>query len=132
MKKARAVIGALAGVLLLASSAAHSLLGWKGIRGGLERANVPPELVHGVGLGWHFGGLAMLVFGSIVLMLFSETLQGRRVSLRPALLISVGYLLFGTWAAASSGFDPLFLLFVVPGLLLLFAAWPTPSSPSSS
>lgn len=131
MKRARAVLGLIAGALLVASSAAHSLLGWKGIRGELEKARVPAGLLHGVELGWHFGGVAMLVFGVTVLMLFAQAVQGRPVSLRPALLIAVGYLLFGAWALASSGLDPFFLLFVVPGGLLLFAAWPAGGGQSS-
>jgi len=42
----------------------------------------------------------MLAFASMALMLFVETLRGRAVSLRPALLIAVAYLLFGAWALA--------------------------------
>ena len=39
-------------------------------------------------------------------------------------LTAVMYLLLGTWALVMSGFDPFFSTFLVPGALLLLAAWP--------
>ena len=40
------------------------------------------------------------------------------------LLTAVMNLLFGTWALVVSGFNPVFSTFLVPGALLLLAAWP--------
>jgi hypothetical protein len=50
----------------------------------------------GLSLGWQFAGVAMLVFGVIVILLFTDALKGRPVSLRPALAIAIGDLVFGT------------------------------------
>ncbi len=123
MQRGRLVLGLIAGVLLLASSAAHSLLGWPQLRHGLTEANAPADLIVGLSLGWHFAGVAMLVFGVIVVLLFADALRRQAVSLRPALLIGLAYLVFGTWALTASNLDPYFLVFIVPGVLLLLAAW---------
>jgi len=50
----------------------------------------------------------------------------RRVSYGLPRLIVIFYVAFGAWALAS-GMDPLFLIFIVPGLVLFAAAWPTAS-----
>lgn len=123
MWRGRLVLGLIAGVLLLASSAAHSLLGWPQFRQALAETHAPADLIVGLSLGWHFAGVAMLVFGLLVVLLFAEALKRRPVSLRPALLIGVGYLAFGAWALTVSNLDPFYLVFVVPGVLLMLAAW---------
>ena len=123
MRRGRLVLGLIAGVLLLASSAAHSLLGWPQYRQGLADARASADLIVELSLGWHFAGMAMLVFGLLVILLFAEALKRRPVSLRPALLIGVGYLAFGAWALTVSNLDPFYLVFVVPGVLLMLAAW---------
>jgi hypothetical protein len=123
MQRGRLILGLITGVLLLASSAAHSLLGWPQFRHGLTEAHAPADLIVGLSLGWHFAGVAMLVFGVIVILLFTDALKGRPASLRPALAIAIGYLVFGTWALTVSNLDPFALVFLVPGALLLVAAW---------
>ncbi|HET9039498.1 MAG TPA: hypothetical protein VFN40_04985, partial [Gemmatimonadales bacterium] len=65
MKRGRLMLGLITGVLLLVSSAAHSLLGWPQFRHGLTEAHAPADLIVGLSLGWQFAGLAMLVFGVI-------------------------------------------------------------------
>jgi hypothetical protein len=118
----RRVLGFMAGVMFLASSAAHSLLGWKAMSGELAKTTAPPDLVRGLAIGWHFAGIAMLAFGCIVLLTFNDLLRGRTVSLRPAVIIAVAYLAFGTYALATTR-EPFFLFtFLLPGLLLLVAA----------
>jgi hypothetical protein len=117
----RRVLGFVAGVMLLASSAAHSLLGWKGLSRELAKTTAPPDLVRGLGIGWHFAGIAMLAFGCIVLLTFNDLMRGRTASLRPALIIAVAYLAFGSYALAITR-EPFFLFtFLLPGLLLLVA-----------
>ena len=61
----------------------------------------------------------MLTFGILVLMIFV-----RRMPSLPAFAIGVLYVAFGAWALAVSNFDPFFAIFIVPGVLLLIAAWP--------
>jgi hypothetical protein len=122
MQRWRTVVGVLAAALLLLSSAAHSLLGWSVQRASLEAVKAPPELIMNLGFGWHFAGVAMLTFGLVVLMLIVQAARGRPVSLRPVLLIGVAYTVFGAWALTASGLEPFFLVFLVPGVLLLAAA----------
>jgi hypothetical protein len=123
MPRLRAGLGIVAGVLLLLSSAAHSFLGWAGLGKELVAAGVPPGLVFGVKVGWQFGGACMLAFAVIVLATFVGRLRGCSTSAVPALVIGVTELAFGIWALVASDFQPFFLVFIVPGILLLSAGW---------
>ena len=126
MNKIRIILGFVAGAILVASSGAHVFLGWPAIRKLLRDAHVPNDLLGGVMIVWEFGGVAMLTFGCIVLWLFTQLINGRSTSLRPALLIGIAYVAFGVWALALGGLSPFFLLFIIPGLLLVAAAtWPS-------
>ena len=113
------VLGLIAGVILILSSAAHSLMGWKALGAQLAQTNAPAELIRGLRIGWHFGGACLFTFGIVVLMIFIH-----RIQTLPAFAIGVLYVVFGAWAMVVSGFDPFFVIFVVPGVLLLIAAWP--------
>jgi hypothetical protein len=123
MNRLRIALGLLAGVLMILSSAAHSLLGWPGLRTELARTQAPERLVTGLSIGWHFAGVAMLGFGSIVLLTFVDAMRRRPASFRPVGAISLVYLLFGVWALRASNLDPFFLVFIVPGLMLAAASW---------
>ena len=123
MQRGRLGLGLLTGVIILVSSAAHSLLGWPRFRQRLTDAHAPADLIVGLSVGWQFSGMAMLTFGLIVVLLFADALRHRPISLRPALLIGIGYMVFGIWALTVSSLDPLFLPFFVLGVLLLIAAW---------
>ena len=131
MQRGRLGLGLLAGIMLVASSAAHSLLGWPQLRQRLTDAHAPVDLIVALSLGWYFAGLAMLTFGVLVILLFADALKRRPVSLRPALLVGLAYLVFGTWSLTVSSLDPFFLVFLVPGVLLLVAAW-GPAGPAPS
>ena len=123
MNRLRIALGLLAGVLIVISSAAHSLLGWKQLGLALGGIQAPHDLVTGLSIGWHFAGAAMLAFGCIVIVTFTDALRGRPVSFRPVAFIALVYLLFGVWALRASDLDPFFLVFIVPGLLLAAASW---------
>ena len=123
MNRLRIGLGLLAGVLLVLSSAAHVLLGWKQLGIELAKTQAPLNLVSGLSIGWHFAGVAMLAFGCIVLFTFVEALRGRPVSFRPVGFIALVYIVFGIWALSVSNLDPFFLVFIVPGLLLAAASW---------
>jgi hypothetical protein len=57
-----------------------------------------------------------------VLLTFNDLVKGHAVSLRPAVVIAIGYLAFGTCALAVAR-EPFFLFtFLLPGLLLLVAS----------
>lgn len=125
MNKARTILGLIAGVLMAVSSAAHSLLGWKALSGELTAAQVPADLEQAVGLGWHFGGIAMLAFGCIVMAVFWKRLKAVPVSVMPAVVIGTTYVVFGLGAFVAGGFDPFFMIFVVPGTFVLIASPPS-------
>jgi len=123
MMRLRTVLGLIAGAILVLSSAAHSLLGWKGLRARLVTAQAPPDLILGIATGWHFAGAAMLAFGLIVLAIFVKRLRGEAASTLPALIIAILYIISGAWAMLATG-NPFFFIFIVPGLMLAVAAWP--------
>jgi len=120
--KRRGVLGLVAGVMLILSSAAHSILGWKGLGGELSAAHVPPDLLLGVKVGWQFGGVAMLVLGVVVVGQALRRLRGQEASALPEIAIAAGYLGFGAWALLASDLNPFFLVFIVPGVLLALSA----------
>jgi hypothetical protein len=122
MSKARAVLGLIAGAFLILSSGAHSFLGWKGLRAQLAAAQVPADLVQGLMLGWQFGGVAMLAFGLIVVATFAKGLRGEAVSMLPPAVIGAAYLAFGLGALLAIELNPFFLVFILPGVLLVGAA----------
>jgi hypothetical protein len=119
------MLGLIAGFMLVASSAAHSLMGWPQLRAALVEVHAPDDLVLGLALGWHFAGAAMLAFGCIVLWLYTAVLRRRAVSYQPAFIIALLYLVYGAWAYAASGRNPFFFVFIVPGVLLAAASWPS-------
>jgi len=125
MKRLRLVLGFVGGTLLLLSSALHSILGWKATSAELAKTNVPPDLRQGLELGWHFGGALTLAVGCIVILSFVGLAKGQPVSLRPVTVIALVYLGFGGWVLAVTNGDPFAFMFIVPGLILLAASWPS-------
>ncbi len=125
MHRLRVVLGYLGGLLLIVSSAAHSLLGWTSLGTSLASSQAAPDLIAALRIGWQFGGLAMLTFGCIVMWEISTLRHRRSAALWPVLLIGLVYVGFGLWALMASALNLFFLgVFVVPGLLLIAASWP--------
>ena len=122
MHKTRPILGLVAGAMLILSAAAHSLLGGSAMKEQLAPFRLPEDLLRGVLVGWHFGGVAMLAFGMISVVLFGKRLTGEEVPSFPAWVIGSCYLAFGLAAFALSGFKPFYAVFIVPALLLLVAA----------
>lgn len=123
MRQFQNLLGLLAGAILVLSSAAHSLLGWKQMQKSLAAVQAPADLVQGLEMGWLFGGVAILTFGVVALAVFANAFRGRTVSLLPTGIIALAYLAFGTWALLRTG-DPFFYIFIVPGALLGLASIP--------
>jgi hypothetical protein len=119
--RVRDILGIIAALMLILSSAAHSVLGWRGLSGELSAAHVPDDLMLGLKFGWQFGGVAMLTLGVILLVLFAQRRRGGNASVVPARVVALAYLAFGAWALVASRGDPFFLVFIVPGLLLAIA-----------
>ena len=67
MSRLRTALVVAAGLVLIASSAAHSLLGWPSLSARLAAPHAPADLIAGLAMGWHFAGLAMLTFGLLAL-----------------------------------------------------------------
>jgi F0F1-type ATP synthase membrane subunit c/vacuolar-type H+-ATPase subunit K len=127
----RATIGLMAGLMILGSSVGHSIAGWRALRGSLEQAKVPADLMMGLQIGWQFAGAAMLVFGILIVWTYLDALRGRAVSFRVPYLVSLMYLLFGMWSFRVAS-DLFFLIvFVLPGALLAVAARPSRRVPST-
>jgi hypothetical protein len=124
----RTLLGQIVGVLLMLSSAAHSLLGWPQLEMQLDAAGVAADLQTGLRIGWHFGGAAMLAFGFIVLTVFTDRRRGGKAPLWAPQVISALYVAFGGWALTVSRGDLFFLIFVIPGLLLAVASFARRSS----
>lgn len=122
MTALRALAGLLAGVVMAASSYAHSVLGWPQLRAQLAQHNVPADLAKGLGVGWVFGGVCMLGYGLVALWMFSQAWRAVPVALAPARLIGLTYLAFGIGAMVVNGGDPFYVVFIVPALLLLYAS----------
>lgn len=122
MSSFRAVVGMCAGLMLILSAGAHSLAGWPGLRAQLLSARVPADLIAGLGMGWHFGGASMLVFGVLMLALFIGRLRGERIASWPAMLVGGMYVAFAAVVTSQNGWDAFYLVFIVPGILLVLAA----------
>jgi hypothetical protein len=122
MSRLPRALAIVAAVILVLSSAAHSLLGWPALRARLADANVPGELVSGLAMGWHFAGLAMLVLGILVLWLLAASRRRAVDIVLPLQIIGGAYELFTIGCFALLGWDPFLLTFFVPGTLLSGAA----------
>jgi hypothetical protein len=122
LNKLRTIAGLVAGIILILSSGAHSILGWSTVSDQLTAVHVPADLVTGLKMAWFFGGVLTLVLGIIVVMLFLQRLRSQLVSKAPALVIAIGQLAFGIWVLAITNLDPFGFIFIVPGVLLAIAA----------
>ncbi|GAA0761664.1 hypothetical protein LRH25_21925 [Ideonella azotifigens] len=126
MKRSLAALGLVGAVLLLADSAAHSLLGWPAMQAKLQAANAPADLQQGLAMGWHFGGLAMLVFGLLCLQTAWAGWRGRHASALLMGVVGLAMTGFGVGSAVLTGWDPFLLVFLLPGVLLLISATGAP------
>jgi hypothetical protein len=122
MSKARNVLGVITGVILILSSGAHSLLGWKSMREQLVGAGASPDLVTGLAIGWNFAGFAIFVFGVLVLLTFIPRLRGLYRDLTTARVIGWSYLLAGGAAYSVSKSIFFINIFLVPAILILIAS----------
>lgn len=124
MNRTQASIGYAAALLIVLSGAAHSVFGWKQMLSSLRASAAPPDLIKTLGIGWVFGGVAMLALGSIAIASTVKRRHDPTASLLPVRIIGIAYVAFGVGAMTITGFDPFFLVFVLPGLLLVAASWP--------
>lgn len=122
MNRSRDVLGLIGALMLIISSAAHSVLGWKGIHAELVAARVPADLMLGLQLGWQFGGAAMLTLGVVLVLIYRQRLRGEAASVMLARAVSMMYLVFGAWALGATGGELFPLVFLIPGAFLAMAS----------
>lgn len=118
MRRAAPWLLLVTGILLVSSAAAHGFLGWPAIRDGLVQTQASNDLTRAIGIGWLYGSAAMLAFGVLVLQAWRWARAGQPAASGVAGWIGLLYLGFGTWAYVSSGLNPHFFAFIVPGVLL--------------
>jgi hypothetical protein len=118
----RLIVGMITGAVLIATGAIHSILGWPAVSMSFRASGAPPALVQGLAVPWHFAGVAMITFGVMAIALFAAAARGRAVSLFPVRVIAAAYMLFGLAGIVLIKADATFLLFLVPGALLLAGA----------
>jgi hypothetical protein len=123
MNRTQASIGYAAAILIVLSGAAH-FVGWIKLRTILSASTAPPDLIQALGIGWVFGGVAMLALGSIAIASTVKRRHDPTASLLPVRIIGIAYVAFGAGAMSITGFDPFFLVFILPGILLVAASWP--------
>lgn len=121
MSRSRTFLGLAAGTLMLLSAPLHAFLGWKAMAAAFKAAGTPPDLVQAAHLNWVLSGAAILVFGLLTLWTFWKGRRAEGPSRLPTLLIGLAYTIFGAWALAVAK-DVFFLVFLVPGLMLLIAS----------
>ena len=118
VRKLRNYVGLFAGLMLVLSCGVHTITGWDAVRSQLSKTNAGPDLAKGLMVSWMFGGMATLVMGAITVLIFGRRIRGQQVSLEPARVISIGYVVFALWVALTNDFDPFFLVFLAPAVLL--------------
>ena len=111
------IVVVAAGVIMVLSSAAHSMLGWPAMSFELEKAGVREDLAAPLAVGWFFGSMSMLAFGIITVIFGRRLKRGDRSGAPAIAVIAAAYVLFGTFAIVIRQFDPHFLLFICTGLL---------------
>ncbi len=120
--RARAVLGFLAALLLIASAFAHAVVGWPPFQSILEQAGIDADVTAALEVGWYFGSLAMLAFGAIVFLAAVRAIRGERAANGSLWIIGVAYTVYGLVVYVARDFNPHFLLFVVTGLLVAAVA----------
>ncbi|MBI3789706.1 MAG: hypothetical protein HY275_02375 [Gemmatimonadetes bacterium] len=120
MSRLRSLVGFTAGGVMVASGLAHSVLGWPAVQAALRNADAPA--VAGLAVPWHFAGVAMVTLGALAVLCVLRAVRGEAALLMPVRVVAIAYLLFGAAGLVLIRPDPTFLLFLVPGAMLLFTS----------
>lgn len=112
----------VAGLVILLSAYPHATAGWPSLRPALVDAGVDGDVVAALGIGWYFGSVAMAALGLTAILVFVELRRGHARARRFAVVVAAAYLAFGLTAWLTRDLNPHFLIFVVPGALLLLGA----------
>jgi hypothetical protein len=118
----RVVLGIVAGLAMVLSGVAHSVLGWPALQQTLDTTNIPDDVRRGLAVPWHFAGMAMVLSGVLAVMTVLR-MRGGAVTAWPAVVVAGAWMLFGLWGLIALKRDPTFLMFILPGALLLVAVF---------
>ena len=121
--RGRAVLAFVAAAILVLTGAVHVIFGWPAMTQAFATTNAPPALVQGLAVPWHFAGLSMISFGVIVALTIRRAMRRPNESLTSVIVIGALYVLFGGLGMAATRGDPTFVMFLVPGVMLVAAAW---------
>ncbi len=122
MPRNRIVVGFIASALLLLNAMVHSIVGAPAMLQELRALKVRQDLEQSLLAAWQLGGVLMLLAGLVCGHAFLRAWRGDTQQVFTPRVIGVGYVLFGLWAMLGAAMEPFYLVFVVPGLLLVFAA----------
>lgn len=123
MSALKLTAGLVAALLMILSGLAHSTIGWREVNRTLRGTNIPLAVRDGLAVPWHFTGLSMAAFGLIVaVVLWRARSGGSGVSTAVLLIVGGVWLLVGAVGMLTIKVDATFLLFLVPGFLVLIAA----------
>ena len=121
--RVRLAVGFAAAALQVLSGVVHSIVGWPAMTKAFASTNAPTALVQGLAVPWQFAGLSMVTFGVIVAMTLWRATQRAEESLATVMVIGAVYVVFGLVGLALTGADATFLMFLVPGVMLVATAW---------
>lgn len=110
--------GIFLAVVIFASAMAHGLLGWPAFQSPLETAEVDPNIIGALAIGWYFGSAAMLGFAMIVLCQAIRFHKCRQTDQATIWAIASIYVAFGSVAWFVRNFNSHFLLFIFTGILV--------------
>ena len=116
----RVILGLIAGVVMAASGIAHSAVGWRALQQTLRTTNVPDDVSRGLAVPWHFAGMTMVLSGVLAAMTVLR-MRGGTLTAWPAVVVGAAWILFGLWGLVAVKRDATFLMFIIPGALLLAA-----------
>jgi len=120
----RAILGMVAGVLSLVSSAAHAWAGWPPFHHALHDSGVAGDVIAGLRVAWYFGSVAMLTFGILTLLAAIRVLRDQPITFEAVQIVGIAYFLFGMAALLAQTLNIHFLLFIVTGLVTAaFGFW---------
>jgi hypothetical protein len=129
----RRYLGDIVGSLLVLSGIAHSFAGWPAMRRTFAATNAPASIIDGLAVPWHFTGAAMGAFGVLAIVAWHREVAAADPFAR-VMRVAIGavYIGFALWAFVFVKLDPTFLMFLVPGLLLVAIRPPRATERSST
>jgi hypothetical protein len=118
MTRAGTFLGYAGALLILASAAMHSVMGWPAMSAEIAKLHPSADLMDGLALAWHFGAVCMLGIGVSIVHLLRTGQSARFVMAAFGLL----YTAFGVAEIihTEAGFAA---VFVVPGVLLVASSY---------